>query len=619
MKKLIITIALILVVALAAPTFASFSDVPANHWAYDAISSLVAAGIIEGYPDGEYKGQQSMTRYEMAVMVSRALDNIIAEQEAMAEGLTEGQAADVTAIVESLMARNMPDALTEKQASEVADIVEALTFELRAELKVLGADLDALYEDVEALAAKVDALDIPEDNIEFAVTVKTIFEVADYNKDSAESLVATMALWADGDALDLDLPVFDDGTNKYASGEEWLAAVAGQDADFVADFFETNAAVIDLKDADGLPSEKRFWQEIGFDVHGNVGDARFHLEMDTLVNVFTSEKSAFGYAENDENDFVMDNALLTVEYADTTIKLGDLLDYGIARYFVDEEDLQGLSVHKDYLDIDWTFLVAGYGQDDDEDIYGVTAAKVMDFGTVTGRAYQARLPEDQLNVLGLAVSDIALTDTVILGGEVAITNLDETDYLFAVDGKFMASDDLTVTAMFEMVGEDFEFWQDDLETEQEYYKVEVGAVFALDANNSISGSYKFVDADLEAEDEMTAEVRIDNLYGDFNNYASIEYVMNDGFLADRDVRVIELGTEYAWDDVTTLGAAWVNKNDETDGTNNISYNYLKGHMNRELSANTVWNVEGKWIKGDVGSEEVTGESSALTTSLTVKF
>ena len=103
MKKLIITIALILVVAMAVPAFASFTDVPANHWAYDAINSLVAAGVIEGFPDGEYKGQQSMTRYEMAVLFSRALDNIIAEQEAMAEGLTEGQAADVTAIVESLM------------------------------------------------------------------------------------------------------------------------------------------------------------------------------------------------------------------------------------------------------------------------------------------------------------------------------------------------------------------------------------------------------------------------------------------------------------------------------------------------------------------------------------
>ena len=43
----------------------SFSDLPANHWAYDAINKLVEAGIVEGYPDGEYKGQRTMNRYEM--------------------------------------------------------------------------------------------------------------------------------------------------------------------------------------------------------------------------------------------------------------------------------------------------------------------------------------------------------------------------------------------------------------------------------------------------------------------------------------------------------------------------------------------------------------------------
>ena len=617
MRKLTITIALMLVVALAVPALGaghgSFSDVPGDHWAYDAINSLVAAGVVEGYPDGEYKGQQSMTRYEMAVMVSRALDNIIAEQEAMAEGLTEGQADDVTAIVESLMEKNIADSLSDQQAEEVADIVEALTFELRSELKVLGADVDALYEDVEALEAKVDAMELP--NIEFGVTVETIFEVADYG----DNVDAAVALWADGDALDLDLPTYD--------GDVVLPGDAEFDSPTEEDLFS-------WEDADGLPSEKRFWQEIGFDVYGNVADANFHLEVDTLVNVFTDEyvNDALTTLSNDDFDgeidtreFLMDTAVLNVEYADTYLTMGDLLDYSVARYFVDEEDLQGVEVSKDYLDIDWIFLVAGYGDDSEIDLYGVTAAKVMDFATVTGRAYQARLPEDQLNVFGLAVSDFALTDAFTLGGEVAFTDStdapfnNDSDFLFAVDGEFAVGEELTFTAMYEMVGSDFSFWQDDLETDQEYYKVALGAIFALDENNKISGSFKFVDADLEPEDEMTAEVRIDNLYGDFNNYASIEYVMNDSFTADRDVRVIELGTEYAWDDMTTLGAAWVNKNDETDGINNINYNYLKGHMNKELSANTVWNVEGKWIKGDVGSEEVEGESSAFTTSLTVNF
>ncbi|ADQ13905.1 S-layer homology domain-containing protein [Halanaerobium hydrogeniformans] len=602
MRKLTITIALMLVVALAVPALGaghgSFSDVPSDHWAYDAINSLVAAGVVEGYPDGEYKGQESMTRYEMAVMVSRALDNIMAEQEAMAEGLTEGQADDVTAIVESLMERNMPESLTDQQAEEVADIVEALTFELRAELEVLGADVDALYEDFEALEAKVDAMDVPEDNIEFGVTVETIFEVADYGDNVKEA----GRLWADGDALDLDL---------------------------AEDFGDWEDANVDEAD---LPSEKRFWQEIGFDVYGNVGDADFHLEVDTLVNVFTEEKSAFGYAEDDESNFAMDTALLTVDYADTTFLVGDHVDASIARYFVDEEDLQGLAVVKNYLDIDWTFLVAGYGEGDEEvgdtgiilndiDIYGVTASTDMDFGTVTGRAYQARLPEDQLNVLGLAVSNVALTDVVTVGGEVAFTDStvgfnEESDFLFAVDGEFVVSDELTLTAMFETVGEDFNNWQGDLEEDNNYDLFNVAAAFDLDENNTVSGSYTWVDANQD-EDKHTVEVMLDNVYGDFTNYASVEYTMDDDFAEDRDVRVIELGTEYALDDVTTLGAAWVNKDIDDAGTTEINYNYLKGHMNRELSENTVWNVEAKWIDGEYEGDDA--DSSALTTSLTVSF
>jgi len=50
-----------------------FSDVPANHWAYQYIQSLAADGIIDGYPDGKFKGDRPLTRYEMAVVVARAV------------------------------------------------------------------------------------------------------------------------------------------------------------------------------------------------------------------------------------------------------------------------------------------------------------------------------------------------------------------------------------------------------------------------------------------------------------------------------------------------------------------------------------------------------------------
>ena len=50
-----------------------FSDVPAGHWAYDSISKLAVAGIIEGYGDDTFRGDRLMTRYEMAQIVAKAL------------------------------------------------------------------------------------------------------------------------------------------------------------------------------------------------------------------------------------------------------------------------------------------------------------------------------------------------------------------------------------------------------------------------------------------------------------------------------------------------------------------------------------------------------------------
>ena len=52
-----------------------FPDVPENHWAYEYVATLAGNGIIEGYPDGMFSGDRSMTRYEFAAMFYRALKN----------------------------------------------------------------------------------------------------------------------------------------------------------------------------------------------------------------------------------------------------------------------------------------------------------------------------------------------------------------------------------------------------------------------------------------------------------------------------------------------------------------------------------------------------------------
>ncbi|MBO6305074.1 MAG: putative porin [Selenomonadaceae bacterium] len=50
-----------------------FSDVPAGHWAYDAVAQLARDGVINGYGDGTYRGDRNITRYEMAQMIAKAM------------------------------------------------------------------------------------------------------------------------------------------------------------------------------------------------------------------------------------------------------------------------------------------------------------------------------------------------------------------------------------------------------------------------------------------------------------------------------------------------------------------------------------------------------------------
>ena len=69
-----------------------FSDVTPDSWAYQAVSQLANAGVINGYPDGTFKGQNNITRYEMAQMVAKAManqDRANAEQQAMINRLAD--------------------------------------------------------------------------------------------------------------------------------------------------------------------------------------------------------------------------------------------------------------------------------------------------------------------------------------------------------------------------------------------------------------------------------------------------------------------------------------------------------------------------------------------------
>ena len=72
-KSLVLAMAMALGVTASAYAANPFSDVPAGHWAYDSVNKLAAAGIVDGYGNGNFGGDRLMTRYEMAQIVAKAM------------------------------------------------------------------------------------------------------------------------------------------------------------------------------------------------------------------------------------------------------------------------------------------------------------------------------------------------------------------------------------------------------------------------------------------------------------------------------------------------------------------------------------------------------------------
>lgn len=76
-KSLIVLLILVFSLSLAGTAFAAgnFVDVPTNHWAYASVNKLVKAGLVDGMSNGNFNGDKAITRYEMAIIVGKAMDN----------------------------------------------------------------------------------------------------------------------------------------------------------------------------------------------------------------------------------------------------------------------------------------------------------------------------------------------------------------------------------------------------------------------------------------------------------------------------------------------------------------------------------------------------------------
>jgi len=136
MRNLALSVAALLVLAVASPAFAQpFADVPTDHWAFDAIAELAAKGIIEGFPDGTFKGDRGVTRYEVAMIVARILARIEAIK---------------------IPAAAAPAAPAPQVTRADVQTIQRLVNEFRAELAALGVRVTAVEEELSALKQAAD-------------------------------------------------------------------------------------------------------------------------------------------------------------------------------------------------------------------------------------------------------------------------------------------------------------------------------------------------------------------------------------------------------------------------------------------------------------------------------
>ncbi len=190
MLKTALSIGLLLL--LAVPVFAQgpFADVPPDHWAYEAVNELQEDGILIGYPDGTFRGNRAITRYEFAVAIARmvpVLEQRILEQVAdMLEdidvtpgGVGEERFNQLQNSVGQL--ENRVTALEQRGPGGVTleqfNALQALVNEFRDEIAALGVDVDALRRDLAGLAARVEVLEKEQQRVRFWADLNT-FAVA---------------------------------------------------------------------------------------------------------------------------------------------------------------------------------------------------------------------------------------------------------------------------------------------------------------------------------------------------------------------------------------------------------------------------------------------------------
>jgi hypothetical protein len=163
-----------------------YVDVPAGHWAAEAIAQLTELGIITGYPDGTFGGTRPLNRYEVAVIAVRILnyvDAVIAASDG-AMGMSEGSTADMQdAALDMEMIADLETRISVIESSLAQAASQALVAQLEARVATLEAQMDAMIDgDMDAAMDMANTDDMADETMDEAD------EMADETMDEADEM-----------------------------------------------------------------------------------------------------------------------------------------------------------------------------------------------------------------------------------------------------------------------------------------------------------------------------------------------------------------------------------------------------------------------------------------------
>ncbi len=311
------------VVLLSSAAFSqTYPDVPTGHWAYDAITELTNDGIIKGYPDGTFKGNRNLTRYEFALALRDALATLKSRMDAI-EAASNKPAVAPTVInkVETVTDPKVAAELT-KLAADSAKM-QKLATEFQDELAALGVDVEALKKDNSDLQKRVAAIEAAMAKLKISADLDFIIRgtqsfgnrtTPDLNgvNTRAEGLLSNVDVLHNL-ALNLDAKLSDTATgNATLLVSNYLPYLNGTTSQFYGYDRNANTDIVIWKASASLPVSV-----FGKAVDVTVG--RYENQVSPLILKRVDNDAYVNIAAYDNGNYSMDGAKLATSFGPVSL------------------------------------------------------------------------------------------------------------------------------------------------------------------------------------------------------------------------------------------------------------------------------------------------------------